>query len=327
MARTLGLATAFLAGWLLARGAGDPQAVAAGGPPDFQELIAAADRGVVHVTTLLPGDRVPGSRDDAVGAGFAVGPDGLLVTSRHVIQGAKQVLVTAEGLGTREAQVVGADDVTDVALLRVPGAAIPPLPLGDPRSLRKGQWVLSAGSPYHLAGSWSAGIVSGLHRSQVGVSLRGFEDFIQTDAAANVGNSGGPLLNARGEVVGMMTAILSRTGASQGVSLAVPIDAVQEAVRRLQGGGGAARPTLGLVVRETDARGTAGGLEVTRFHPGSSAEAAGLRAGDVILSVEGAPTPRASDLQRAVWSRAAGSTVTVVFLRDGRRLQLSVPLR
>ena len=320
-----GMVFSFLAGAVLAHALGGAPGVGAALPEGFAEVIARCDPGVAHVTTVLEGGREPGSRDDAVGAGFVFDRAGLVLASRHSLEGARKVYVTLEGRGTFEAQVLGTDDVTDAAVLRIPVGDLLPLPVGDPRALRKGEWVLAAGSPFHLPRSWSAGIVSGLSRSGVGVSLKGYEDFIQTDAAANVGNSGGPLLNARGEVVGMMTAILSRTGRSEGVSLAVPIDVVLPAARAIARGEPIRRASLAVVVRETDVRGAGlPGLEITRFLPGSAAPDAGLRVGDVILEVDGVPTARVPDLQRAVWRREPGAFVSVVFARADQRFQASV---
>jgi serine protease Do len=325
MRRTLPLVLVFLAGWASSR-LGRPRDAGAAGAPGFAEVVAQAEPGVVHVTTLLGPGEERRSRDDAVGSGFVVDAEGLVVTNRHVLRGAKKVMVGVKGRGTLEAEVVGYDEATDVALLRVPARGLVPLRPGDPRSLRVGQWVLAAGSPYHLERSWSVGIVSGLHRSQVGVNPKGYEDYIQTDAAANLGNSGGPLLDESGEVVGMVTAILSRAGGHQGVTLVTPIDVVMEAAARLRGGG-AERPSLGVVVREADARSGAAGLEVSRFHPGSPAAAAGLRAGDVIVALDGAPIARTADLQRIVWSRPPGTTFLLAFLRAGARMEARVASR
>ncbi len=304
------------------------QVVEAAPGASLADMIARVDPAVVHVTTVLEGERAAQSRDDAVGAGWVFDAAGWIVTSRHTLRSAKEIRVSLEGRGTFDAQVVGQDEVTDVAVLRIAAQGLVTLALGDASRLRKGDAVYAAGSPFHLARSWSAGIVSGLHRSQVGVNLKGFEDFIQTDAAANLGNSGGPLVNERGEVVGMMTAILSRTGRSQGVSLAVPADVVMDVARRIQRGERVQRSTIGVVVREVDTRGTGRvGLVVTRFHPSSPAMAAGLRAGDVIERVDGQPQRSVADLQRVVWSKARGQTVVVIFVRGGQRLQANVRVK
>lgn len=310
---------AFLAGTWTWSALGHPPPVSAAAPGDFVHAVDRADPSVVHVTTVLEGERPRQSRDDAVGAGFVLSGDGLIVTSRHVLRAAQQIRVSIRGRGTFPAQVVGQDEVTDVAVLRIPVTGLTPATFGSPRDLKVGQWVLAAGSPYHLAHSWSVGIVSGLGRSQVGVSLRGYEDYIQTDAAANLGNSGGPLFDAEGRVVGMVTAILSRTGQNQGVTLAVPSDVVRNVATRLGGGRAVERPSLGVVVRETDTRGVGqAGLEITRFHPGSAARDAGLQVGDRIVAVGGTATVRTADLQRAVWAASPGSALRVQVVRGGR---------
>ena len=326
-ARVFPLGIAFVLGVTAASLLAPRGAVGEGGPADFATVVATSDGAIAHVTTLMDGEAQPRSRDDAVGAGFVYTADGLVVTSRHILQGAKRVFVQLKGHEIQEARIVGVDDATDVALLKVNLAGLRPLVLGDARTLRKGQWVLAAGSPFHLPRSYSVGIVSGLGRSGVGTQLKGYEDFIQTDAASNVGNSGGPLLNASGEVVGMMTAILSRTGRSQGVGLAVPIGAVVDSLRRMQGTA-APRPTMGVVVREQEGRASRpAGLLVTRFLPGAPAQAAGLQVGDLILEVGGIAMRRVADLQRVVWSKPSGTTLPVVFVRNAKRYVLHVRLR
>jgi S1-C subfamily serine protease len=321
------LSLAFFAGWILSAG-GTPRVVtAAGGPPDFADVIARANPSVVRVSTRTSREARTGSRDDGVGGGFVVRADGLILTSRHVVAGAQRVIVTIPDRGTVDAQVAATDEATDVALLRVPVRGLTPLPFGDPSTLRVGAWVLAGGAPYALENSWSIGIVSGLHRSRVGVGRASYQDFIQTDAAANLGNSGGPLLDGNGRAVGLMTAILSRTGGHQGVGLAVPMDAVRSALARLLGGRAPARPRLGVRVREVAVRGdVGGGLVVTGFDPGSPAPRAGLQAGDVILAAAGAVVLRPADLQRLVWGRKAGDLLVLLVRRGTRRLEVTVRL-
>jgi len=318
------LALVFVLAWLLAASR-QREVGAVTGPPDFSEMIAGVDPGLVRVSTRTSRPHRNASRDDGVGAGFVVAPDGLIVTSRHVVGGAQRILVTVPGRGVVDGSIVGTDEATDIALLRVPLGGLRPLPIGNPRRLRVGQWVLAGGSPYNLPNSWSVGIVSALGRSNVGIGSKALRDFIQTDAAANLGNSGGPLLNADGRVVGVMTAILSRTGGHQGVALAVPIDLAMAAVGRLRGGRGGHRPSLGVRVRELPARpGLAGGLAVSGFEPASSAAAAGLRVGDVILIAGGTATLRSIDLQRILWALRPGAVLVLVLRRDGHRVQISV---
>ena len=234
-------------------------------------------------------------------------------------------MVGAPGLALAPARLLGTDDATDIAVLEVPTlAGRAPLPIGRPAALRVGDLVLAAGSPFALPNSWSLGLVSGLGRSGVGVNPRGYEAFIQTDAAANLGSSGGPLLDTDGRVVGVMSAILSRSGAHQGVSLAVPIDVVLDAVHRITGTGGAsARPSLGASLRPV-----AGGLLVTRLEPGGAGARQGLALGDVLREADGVPLATAADLQRVLWALPEGGTLRLVVVRAGSLVQLTVrPVR
>ena len=228
---------------------------------------------------------------------------------------------------------MGDDKTTDVALLKVEvqGRPLTPLPIGDPRALRVGQWVLAAGTPNRLPRSFSVGIVSGLERSDTGANPSGYEDFIQSDAAINLGGSGGPLLDAAGRVVGLNTAILSRTGGFQGVSLSVPIDVVMETAQMLRERRDASRPTIGVRVRAAEpiqaVRLPGGaGLVVVEFLEESSAKRAGVQRDDVILAVDGVPTPTRGALQRLLWSRTRGAAVVLRLARGPRVLDVTVRL-
>jgi serine protease Do len=331
MRQVLLVASVFLAGWFAARAGGPSPASAAAGPPDFRDVVASADPGVVRILVRNGGASGGRSRDEGVGAGFVIDAQGLVLTSRHVVAGAQRLIVTFPRGGAADAHLVGQDEATDTALLRVNATGLTALPIGNPRALRVGQWVLACGSPYNLPNSWSVGIVSGLGRDNVGVGPRTVRDFIQTDAAANLGNSGGPLLDADGRVVGVMTAILSRTGGHQGVSLAVPIDTALGAVQRMRRGGGgmAPRPSLGLRVRPSPSPvgDTPGGLLVTGFDPRSSAADAGLAAGDVILVAEGIALRHVADLQRIVLAHKPGDVLALTVQRGTRRFRVRVVVR
>lgn len=325
--RSIWILAAFGVGVIAASLLGPKPVSAAAGPADFSSVISRVDAGVVHITTVMRGGARARSRDDNVGSGFVIDQSGLIVTNRHVVNGAQRVRVTVQGHTTVDAKIVGVDPATDLALLQVPLQGLQPLSFGDPRNLRVGQWVLASGSPYQLSHSWSVGIVSGLGRRGVGVNPRGVEDYIQTDAAANLGNSGGPLFNADGQVVGVVTAVLSRATGHQGITFAVPADIAQQTINRMRGGTTAApRPSLGVRVREIRV-GLKGGLRITRFDAGSTGQRAGLRVNDVIVAVGSSPVARASDLQRLVWGASAQGSIAVVFVREGRTLQLNVPLR
>ncbi len=318
MRRQLPLVVLFLAGWYAARLGEVPQANAGPAPASFASLVRSADPSVVHITTVSRGNARPRSRDDNVGSGFVWDSRGLIVTNRHVISGAAQINVHLASGVTHKAEVVGYDEAADVALLRIPAGGLVAAQRGSARSLQKGDWVLAAGSPYRLPRSWSVGIVSGLGRRGIGVSPRAVEDYIQTDAAANLGNSGGPLFSAAGQVVGVVTVILSRATGSQGVTLAVPIDVVTDAVTRLQGGA-PARPELGLRVRQSP-----GGPVVSSVDQGGASHAAGLRVGDQIVEVAGTAIRTSADLQRAWWQAAGSGSVRFIFVRGGQRLQATV---
>ena len=311
----------------------------AAGPPDFADVCARTAPGVVGILNFLerpldvpdPGD--VSNTNENVGSGFVWTADGWIVTSRHVTAGARTTLVEIAGRGWVEARLMGDDKVTDVALLKVEvqGAPLTPLPIGDPRSLRVGQWVLAAGTPNRLPRSFSVGIVSGLERSDTGANPSGYEDFIQSDAAINLGGSGGPLLDAAGRVVGLNTAILSRTGGFQGVSLSVPIDVVMETARMLRDRRDPARPTIGVRVRAAEPLQAirlpgGAGLVVVEFFTDSSAKRAGIQRDDVILSVDGVLTPTRGALQRALWSRNRGGSVVLRVVRGPRVLDVSVKL-
>lgn len=300
------------------------------GPPDFVSVVERSLPGVVHVHNYLarvrdvpePGEHSAG--DDNVGSGFVWSADGYIITNRHVTEGAKQILVEIDGRGWFPAVERGNDPMADVALLKIDAGGLVPLPIGNPRLARRGQWVLAGGSPYRLPRSFSVGIISGLERSDV-VNPNGYEDYIQTDAAINIGSSGGPLMDANGRVIGLNTAILSRSGGNQGIAFAVPIDVVIEAATQLRARGTVIRPTLGVVVRaasplESLGLPGGGGLYVTRFATDSPARKAGLVEGDIILSVDGLPTPSRGPLLRTIWGKKAGTVVALEFLRAKQRL-------
>lgn len=335
--RRLALVVALLAGWTLAKGpfsGGTAQAQPATGPmPSFADMVARAEPAIVYIHTYLSRARdVPasddrGPLDEFLGSGFVWQPDGWILTNRHVVDGAREILCHLEGRGWFPAGVRGVDPVADVALLKIEAVGLPTLPLGNPRALRKGEWVVAAGSPYRLPRTFTAGIVSGLERSDV-VNPTGYEDYIQTDAAINLGNSGGPLLDAYGRVVGLNTAILSRSGGNQGIGFAVPIDVVAAAAEQLRSRGSVVRPTLGAVVRPLSPReglSVPGGLGllVTRFADESPARRAGVREGDVILRANGVPTPSRGILLRTVWA-TSGQSMTVEVWRGGQLVPLSV---
>ncbi len=307
------------------------------GPPDFSAVWARVEPGVVHVVNYLevpravpePGD--PFAEGDHAGSGFVWSSDGWILTNRHVTEGSRRILVNVLGRGWFPARLVATDAVVDVAVLKIEATGLVPLPIGDPATLKVGQWVMAAGSPYRLARSLTIGVVSGLSRSEVGVNPDGWEDYVQTDAAINLGNSGGPLLDAVGRVIGMNTGILSRTTGNQGVGFAAPIDVVVKVAEMLKATGRVTRTTLGAVVRAVPPEASSalpggGGVEVTRLLDDSPARRAGLRPGDVILSADGKATRYRGALQRQIWSKSAGDTVALRVWRSGDVSEVAVTL-
>ncbi len=301
-----------------------PARAAHGGPPSFSTVVQQANPSIAHVIVRLRNERSRKSRDDAVGAGFVVSSDGLVLTSRHVLKGAKQIVVDLPGREPQLARVVREDEASDLALLRIPLQGLRPIAMGDSRTLQVGDWVVAAGSPYHLKRSWSVGIVSALGRTNVGRAGKSGVRFIQTDAAANLGNSGGPLLDADGRVVGVMTAILSKSSGHQGVALATPINYAQRFVGRSLGSVVRSAPHADLGLSLQSVR---GGVLVTRAPSNLRAYAAGIRRGDILVSVDGQAVRRPDDVYRAVMIHRGDGLLQVTFLRDGATAVVSIPLR
>lgn len=278
--------------------------------------------------------RPSGPVDVSSGTGVIVDGDGSILTNDHVVgpEGSR-ILVTLHDGRTVDAVVRGRDPGTDLALLRLesPPDDLVPAVLGDSDALEVGDWVVAIGSPFGLQQSVTAGIVSAKGRANVGIT--DFEDFIQTDAALNPGNSGGPLLNLRGEVVGINTAIASRNGAFQGVGFAIPISMARDVASQLGQTGRVVRGWLGVAIRDLtqeDRRALGlqqrAGVLVAEVTPDGPAAAAGLEAGDVILSVGGEPAGDVQRLRNLVARSGAGDEVPVHVWRDGEEETIQVTL-
>ena len=275
--------------------------------------------------------RQPDREDDGregMGTGFIFDPSGLVLTNQHVIDGAERVMVRlADGRNLRAA-VVGADPETDIAVLKVDaGAPLPAAPLGDSDRLRVGEWVCAIGNPLAYEHSVTVGVVSFIGRKLFDASL---ERYIQTDAAINLGNSGGPLINARGEVVGINAAVSAR-GAN--IGFAVPINQAREILPALMAAGRVSRGYLGVTVRSIDedvrrslALASARGVLVQNVVSGSPAARAGLRAYDVIVDVDGEQATTNDALHGAMAARRPGTQVTLHLIRDGRPVSLLAKL-
>ncbi len=279
------------------------------------------------------GPQGPQSRGGrSAGSGFLISTDGYVLTNHHVVDGADEVKVKLSDRREFTAKVVGSDQQYDVALLKIDAKNLPAVRLGDSKTLKPGQWVLAIGSPFGLDHSVTAGIVSATGRSNPYADQR-YVPFIQTDVAINQGNSGGPLLNTRGEVVGINSQIFSASGGYMGISFAIPIDLAMSAVEQLKKTGKVSRGQLGVqvgAVNEDSAKGfglpdTRGAL-VNDVLSGSAAEKAGLEPGDVIRSVDGAEIVTSSDLPPMIGAMAPGSKVKLGILRDGKPREVGVTL-
>lgn len=264
------------------------------------------------------------------GSGFIVSGDGYILTNAHVVKNADEVEVKLIDKRKFTAKVVGTDERTDVAVLKIPAGNLPAVRLGDPTRLRVGEAVVAIGSPFGFENSVTAGIVSAKGRS---LPAENYVPYIQTDVPINPGNSGGPLFNMQGEVVGINSQIYSRSGGYQGVSFAIPIDVAMEVVEQLKAGGRVSRGWLGVVIQEVSADlAESFGLDrprgalVAQVQPDTPASRAGLQAADVILSFNGKPVENSGDLPRMVGLLRPGARAPVSVWRKGKTVPLTVVL-
>jgi len=265
-------------------------------------------------------------RPRGVGSGFVLTPDGLVMTNAHVIDGADEVYVTLTDKREFKAKVVGADKRTDVALIKIEATNLPAVRIGDVGRLKVGEWVMAIGTPFGLENTVTAGIVSAKARD-TGEEVR----FIQTDVAVNPGNSGGPLINMRGEVVGLNSQILSRSGGFMGISLSIPIDDAVKVADQLRSGGKVVRGRIGVQIEPVtkdvaDSLGLkkAQGAVVRMVEPGGPADKAGLEAGDIITQFNGQVVEKAGDLPRIVGNTKPGTKSTLQVFRRGAYKDLGI---
>jgi Do/DeqQ family serine protease len=330
--------------------------VLAGGQP-LPDLTGIAERAVNAVTSITStstirtplsndpffnrffyGDQMFERQAQSLGSGVIVSADGYVVTNNHVVvgSGGSRPTVSVILADKRElpAKIVGLDEQTDLAVLKIEGSDLPTIPWGDSSKLKVAEWVLAIGNPFGVfSQTVTLGIVSATGRSVEGLSA--YEDFIQTDAAINRGNSGGALINSRGELVGINSAIYSETGGYQGIGLAVPSNLVRETMEELIREGVVRRGTIfGITLQAMttqiaqqlgapDAR----GVLVTRVDSRSEAAQSGLRRGDVIVAFNATNIEGASQFLRLLGDAEIGSTATLTILRDGRRATVRVPIQ
>ena len=268
------------------------------------------------------------------GSGVIIRPDGYIVTNNHVVSGATKIQVTLNNNDQYEATVVGTDPATDVAIIKVDATGLPCLPMGDSDQLRLGEWVLAIGSPLgaQLRSTITAGIVSAKGRSMPDNSGEfKIESFIQTDAAVNPGNSGGALVNKKGELVGINTAIVSQTGAYSGYSFAVPVNIVKRVAQDLMDFGSVKRAVLGISMGNVDKKfademklSSVSGVYINEVLKGSAAEKAGLQKNDVIIAIDGQKVTDGSSVQAKVSGYRPGDKATITYIRDGKTQEAKV---
>ncbi len=331
--------------------------------PDFSELVEKVGPAVVNIRTTerlranrgvnpeldedlleffrrfgvpIPGQPQPPRRgmpqpeaepqQRGIGSGFILSPDGYVMTNAHVVEGAEEVWVTLTDRREFKAKIIGSDRRTDVALVKIDATGLPAVRAGDVNRLKVGEWVIAIGSPFGLANTVTAGIVSAKGRD-----TGDYLPFIQTDVAINPGNSGGPLINMRGEVVGINSQIYSRSGGFMGISFAIPIDEASRVSEQLRASGRVIRGRIGVQidqvtkeVAESIGLGKAQGALVRSVESGSPAEKAGVEAGDIITKFDGRSIDKAGDLPRIVGNTKPGSRIALQVFRRGQYRDLHV---
>ncbi|KEA65577.1 HtrA protease/chaperone protein [Marinobacterium lacunae] len=337
------------------------QASRAASLPDFTELVEDSSPAVVNISTVQATESerssalgqfgAPDSEDipeifrhffrnlpdmeprpkrtpQSLGSGFIISEDGYVLTNNHVVQGAERVLVRLNDRRELEAEIVGTDERSDVALLKIEAEDLPVVKIGKARDLRVGEWVLAIGSPFGFDHTVTAGIVSAKERA---LANETYVPFIQTDVAINPGNSGGPLFNLDGEVVGINSQIYTRSGGFMGLSFAIPIDVAMDVADQLKSQGHVSRGWLGVIIQEVnrDLAESFGldkpaGALVAKVLPDSPAQAAGLLEGDVITSFNGRSIALSSDLPHLVGRVKPGTEAKMDVIRDGERTTINV---
>jgi len=298
--------------------------------PRYQEQLEELPESLRRFFDFRGGPPVPRERA-GMGSGFIISGDGYVVTNNHVVENARQVVVRLPDRQEFDAEVVGLDPRSDLAVLKIQGEGLPALSLAEGRDVKVGQWVLAIGSPFSLDFSVTAGIVSALGRSLPTETGDNYVPFIQTDVAINPGNSGGPLFNLEGEVIGVNSQIFTRSGGSIGLSFAIPASVVRNVVQQIQETGLVERGWLGVSIQDVDRNlADSFGLDrprgalIAQVGKDSPAEQAGLEPGDVILSFAGEAIETSADLPHVVGLIAPGTKVVAVIFREGDEQDLTV---
>lgn len=316
------------------------------GMPSLAPMLETTTTAVVNISVVrsqrmpdqlrffggAPIPQPPLRQSRGAGSGVVVDSDeGLIITNHHVVDGADTISVSLQDGRVLDATLIGSDQRTDIALLRIEAERLTALPFADVENLRVGDYVVAIGNPFGIGQTVTSGIISALGRA--GLNDENYEDFIQTDAAINVGNSGGALVDLQGRLVGINTAIISGSGTNSGVGFAVPVDMVEAVMGHLLRDGVVERGQLGVVIRdhtalveETLELGAERGALVTQVFPGSAAERAGLRATDLVVGINDKAVNSSRDLRNAVGLAGVDQDMTLDVLRDGDPLVISVRL-
>ena len=316
--------------------------------PDFTDMVANEGRAVVNINTTqtvrqqafdpffeffggTPFGMPPQTREykaRSLGSGFIISSDGYVMTNAHVVAKADEITVTLTDKREYKARLIGADARTDVALLKIDADRLPVVRIGNPGALKVGEWVVAIGSPFGFENSVSAGIVSAKGRQ---LPREDYVPFIQTDVAVNPGNSGGPLFNMNGEVVGINSQIYSQSGGFQGISFAIPIDVANKIANELKAKGKVSRGRIGVYLQEmTKELAQSFGLTsekgalVSQVEPNGAAAKAGVKSGDVILRVDGELISSSADLPRIIGNARPGSRIGLQVWRGGATQNLTV---
>jgi serine protease Do len=299
-----------------------------GMPPFFQQFFGP--QGGPNSPNHMPRER--SRREDSLGSGVIVSPDGYILTNNHVVDGATDVKVTFSDKRQLQAKVVGTDAKTDIAVLKVEGSNFPAITIGDSAKVEVGDYALAIGDPFGVGQTVTMGIISAKNRGNLGIE--DYEDFLQTDAPINPGNSGGALVNDRGELVGINTAILSHgSGGNEGIGFAIPVNLARSVMTQILDHGKVNRAYLGIMVQDVTPSISKAmnlkdmkGVLVGDVNPAGPAQRSGIQRGDVILEVNGKPMADSRELRMLISMMSPDSTVSLKVLRDGKTMDTSVKL-
>lgn len=311
-----------------------PNPVLVQGLPSFTRLVEVVSPSVVNIQTFSVSRGGAQKKSTGVGSGFILSAEGLIMTNEHVVRGADAITVTLHNRNEYDAVVVGADKRSDVAIIQIfppQEETLHPVMIGDPNALQVGEWVIAIGSPYGFENTVTAGIVSAKQRD----TNDAYMSFIQSDAAVNPGNSGGPLLNVRGEVVGVNSQIYSRSGDFAGISFAIPIDEAMAIAMPLHSGGYVERGRIGAegsavsaeLARSLSLGNRAMGVILSEVTPGGPADIAGLQEGDIVTRIGNVEIERLSDFVQAVDRLKPGTKAEIYAYRNGRWITVPVKVQ